>query len=57
MWTKWLSGQKWVNGLILEDGERGKVVARKLIEEDMKSITQRKNLSHVSLLNFIEYNL
>ena len=54
---KVLSGQKWVNGLTLEDGERGKVVARKLLEEDMKSIKEMTNLSHFPLLNFIEYHL
>jgi predicted Ser/Thr protein kinase len=53
--VKWK--KSWVNGLTLEDGERGKVVARKLLEEDMKSIKERTSLSHLSLLNFIEYHL
>jgi hypothetical protein len=35
----------------------GKVVARKLLEEDMKSIKERTSVSHFSLLKFIEYHL
>ena len=46
-----------MSGLTLEDGERGKVVARKILEEDMKSIKERTTLSNLSLLNFIEYHL